>query len=188
MKCWCNLMRDDFKKFCSALRYLNLDLKNPREDYQTRFILQKMAYILKVLGFSLNYDFNLYIHGPYCRILTEDYYNNPKLIENQNQIPEFDQIEKNILEKIKKHVLGHKLAKEHLSEFLETVATILFFKVNEPSLLDDDIFAKTKEEKYYLKDWMITVGINVVKKLLFHHDFVTEEVKKEIDTWNLAND
>ncbi|MHA1328372.1 MAG: hypothetical protein ACTSRH_13805 [Promethearchaeota archaeon] len=50
-------MRDDFKKFCSALRYLNLDLKNPREDYQTRFILQKMAYILKVLGFSLNYDF-----------------------------------------------------------------------------------------------------------------------------------
>jgi len=80
------------------------------------------------------------------------------------------------------------LAKEHLSEFLETVATILFFKVNEPSLLDDDLFVKTKEEKSYLKDWMITVGINVVKKLLFHPDIFTEKVKEEIDIWDLAND
>ncbi len=78
--------------------------------------------------------------------------------------------------------------KEHFSEFLETLATIIYIKKKYPSFLDDDLFVYTKEEKPYLKDWMIIIGINVVKKILFSPDFLTEDVKREMELWDLEDD
>jgi len=179
---------EDFKKLCSALKYWNIDLEDPRKSYQTRFILQKLAYISKALGYPLKYHFILYIKGPYSSSLTADYFNYPNFVSNQDLIQKFTKDEEIILKNVQKNIFEHGLMKEHFSEFLETLATITYIKKKYPSFLDDDLFVYTKKEKPYLKDWMITIGINVVKKILFSPDFLTEDVKREMELWDLADD
>ena len=55
-------------------------------------------------------------------------------------------------------------------------------------MLDDEIFVKTKEIKQHLKESLIVIAINTVKKLLFKPEFLTDKVKEEIDLWDKAED
>ena len=181
-------MSEDINIIISALKYWNIDLKRPDRDYSSRFKIQKLAYLCKSMGMSLNYKFTLYLNGPYSTSLTQDYYQAPKLIENLETDYKFDEKDLNILDKISEYVLNHPITLEYESEFLEAVATVRYLKNKYSDMLDDEIFAKTKEIKQHLKDSIIVLAINTVKKLLFKPEFLTEEARKEMDIWDKAED
>jgi len=181
-------MSKDFKKIISALKYWNIYLKRPDKAYGSRFKIQKLAYLCKSMGIPLNYQFTLYLSGPYSTRLTQDYFSAPQLVETLETDNVFDEKDIEILDKINEYVLIHPINNTYESEFLEAVSTIRYLKNRYPDMLDDEMFAKTKEIKQYLKDSIIVIAINTVKKLLFKPEFLTEEVQKEIDIWDKAED
>ncbi len=63
------------KVFLEALRK-SIDFKFNVNSFDHRLKLQKLVYIAKSLGVpKLEYDFNLYLRGPYSPELADDYYN-----------------------------------------------------------------------------------------------------------------
>ena len=53
-----------------ALNYLNVPID--LATFSKRFNLQKKIYLAQIAGVDLGYRFGWYIHGPYCKSLTED--------------------------------------------------------------------------------------------------------------------
>jgi uncharacterized protein YwgA len=49
-------------------------LSDGDDDLEARVRIQKVVYFLKRLGFDLGYEFDLYYHGPYSSVLSDDYY------------------------------------------------------------------------------------------------------------------
>ena len=58
------------------MEHLGVSAGAINRSFSTRFRLQKAAYLLKQLGCQAfcEYDFNLYIHGPYSPALAGRYY------------------------------------------------------------------------------------------------------------------
>ncbi|MHA1730042.1 MAG: hypothetical protein ACTSWY_15135 [Promethearchaeota archaeon] len=181
-------MSKDFQKIISALKYWKIHLERPDRVYISRFKIQKLTYLCKLMGIPLNYQFTLYLSGPYSTKLTQDYFNAPQLVETLETDYVFDDKDIEILDKINEYVLIHPINNTYESEFLEAVSTILYLKNRYPIMLDDEMFAKIKEIKQHIKDSIIVIAINTVKKLLFKPEFLTEEVQKEIDNWDKAED
>ena len=165
-----------------------MDLKRPDRDYGSRFKIQKLAYLCKSMGIPIKYKFTLYLNGPYSTSLTRDYFQAPKMVENLEADYKFDEKDLNTLDKISEYVLNHPITIDYEFEFLEAVSTVRYLKNKYSDMLDDEIFAKTKEIKQHLKDSIIVIAINTVKKLLFKPEFLTEEARKEMDIWDKAED
>lgn len=182
------MMSDDFKKIISALKYWNIYLDRPDRDYVSRFKIQKLAYLCKSMGIPLNYNFTLYIKGPYSTGLSQDYFKEPQLIETLETNYVLNEKDLEILDKINEYVLIHPITNNFEFEFLEAVSTARYLKNRYPDMLDDEIFAKIKEIKQHLKDSIIVIAINTVKKLFFNSELLTEEVRREIDIWDKAED
>ena len=177
-------------KILAALKYWDLHLNDPsyQSNFQSRKLLQKLTYICKSLKIQMDYNFSLYIHGPYCTALADDYYefhnNVPK--KSTTYEPENDEIE--IYKKIKEYIFSHSLYNRNRVEFLEAIATIMYLKDINPDLLDDEIFENTKINKPYLSDRIIIIANNVVKQLLFKPEYLTDELKEELELWDRAED
>jgi uncharacterized protein YwgA len=58
-----------------TLKRLGMNYKNPVGSLDERIILQKTIYLLKVLGYDLNYHFTWYIMGPYSPSLANQGFN-----------------------------------------------------------------------------------------------------------------
>jgi len=184
-------LNEDFKKVIAILRYLNLNLKNPKlaVNFQTRLIIQKIVFLSKFMKIKLdNYHFGLYKNGPYSPSLTADYYQNSELITTLEVEFTLTPKEVKVVEKIQNLVLKHPICIYHQGDFLEAVSTALHFKIYKENLMDDELFEKTKSEKPYISDKIIVIAINTVKKLLFKPEYLTEDIKKELDLWNNADD
>ena len=93
-----------------------------------------------------------------------------------------------LLEKINEYVLNHPLAGISKSEFIEAVSTVFHLRNTYPDKFDDEIFELTKDLKSHLSDSIIIIAINTVKKVLFKPEFLTEEIRKEIEIWDRAED
>jgi len=133
---------------------------------------------------DLYYNFSLYIHGPYCRALAEDYYENPSAIVNLKTDYILNECECQNADKIKEKILEHNFAGKYEAEFLEAVSTIIFLKQTSPNFSDDDIFEKVKSIKPHLKEYMIIIANNIAKELLFKPEYLTDEIKKELELWD----
>ncbi len=183
-------MYKDFKKLIELLRNLGLHFEDPSKDqnYEARFLLQKLTYIAKSLGMDLSYDFGLYLNGPYCPTLADDYYNNSHLVITMDSPYSLNIHESEILHLIKNRILSHPLNQNHRSEFLEAIATILFLKKNDPDLLDDEVFQRIKEIKGYISDKILIIALNTVKKLNFKEVYLTKDMQEELELWDRAED
>lgn len=179
-------MRKSFNKLIAILKYLEVPLEDPSSfrNFDSRFKIQKLAFLSKSLGIDLYHKFTIYIKGPYSSALASDYYQFPNSIIDLETSYALTQDEILILDKIRENVLYHDVANEYLDELLETVTTVLYFNKKDSEVLDDEIFARIKVIKPYLKEWMITIAINIAKKLLFKPEYMTEEIKKENELWD----
>jgi uncharacterized protein YwgA len=78
-----------FLTFLAEKCNFNFDLNS----FDHRLMLQKYVYIAKFFGWKHNYNYTLYIRGPYSRELADDYY---KI--NETNIPQLPKISDNFEE------------------------------------------------------------------------------------------
>ncbi len=184
-------INEDFKKVIAILKHLDLNLENPKRaiNFQTRLIIQKIVFLSKFMKIKLdNYHFGIYKNGPYSPNLTADYYQNSELITTLEVEVHLTPKEVEVVEKIQNLILKHPICIYHQADFLEAVSTAFYFKNYGENLMDNELFEKTKSEKPYISDKIIVIAINTVKKLLFKPEYLTEDIKKELDLWNNADD
>jgi uncharacterized protein YwgA len=60
----------------SIIHHAGLNSRDVQESFEARFRIQKLVYLLQHLSFrgKLNYNFSLYLRGPYSLGLASDYY------------------------------------------------------------------------------------------------------------------
>lgn len=183
-------MSQDLDKIIAGLKYWRFNLKNPKYDqnFQSRLIIQKLAFLCQFLGIKSRYFFTLYKNGPYSPDLTNDYYEYASQVANLDTDYRPTKKDVDVYDKIEKHVLSHPLNKDYQAELLEAVATVFYLKQFNPDYIEDDLFEKTKEEKPFIRDNIIIIAINIVKELMFKPEDLTDELKEELDMWDRAED
>lgn len=180
-------MKPSFKKIIAILKELDFSIEksdSPDISFNSRFKIQKLTYLAKALGIDLYHKFTIRVHGPYSHVLAQDYYNFPNAVINLETDYILNQSEKLIVNKIKDNILDNDIAKDYEFEFLEAVSTIVYLRLENPYYSDDDIFAVVKNLKPHLKEYMIITSNNVAKELLFKPEFLTDEIKRELEMWD----
>jgi len=136
-------MRDKTKlvRFLKSLKDEGI-IDFDKDSFVHRLKLQKYVFIAQKLGFHTNYNYSLYIHGPYSTSLADDYYS----------IGNFDS-EKPTRMKSK----FVKITKNKSKKWLELAATIIMIKerhdtINHNKLIDLVKSAKPLADKDYLLD------------------------------------
>lgn len=180
-------MKPSYKKIIALLKYLGFSIErsdSPAISFNSRFKIQKIAYLCKALGIELYHKFTIRVHGPYSHVLAQDYYNFPEAIVNLETDYTLNESERQTVNKIKEDILGHYLAEDYETELLEAVSTIIYLKEENPDFSDDDMFAMVKNMKPHLKEYMIIISNNIAKELLFKPEYLTDEIRKELDMWD----
>jgi len=181
-------MNKNFKKIIAGLIHMGIPIENPVDDYNTRFQFQKITYLIQSMGIELNYNFGIYLSGPYCSKLADDYYEFGKttgnLISDYNPLKE----EIEVFEKIKTNVFDKEIKDGRNLEFLETITTLIYLKEKNPTWTEDDFFNEIKQIKPHLSEYIIVIGFNTMKKLQFKQEFLSKEIKEEIKQWDSAED
>jgi hypothetical protein len=67
---------------------------------------------------------------------------------------------------------------------MEATATTIYLKQQTPQITDDDIFAELKRLKPHLTDSDKIIGITKSKALLFKAEYLSVEMKTEMDAWD----
>ena len=89
-----------------------------KRGFELRLRLQKAAYLLKKLKVEpfTNYEFNLYLYGPYSPKLAAEYFEGDKLGHEKPAVPVIDEEKRKLLE----WFIGHD------ARWLEIASSILF--------------------------------------------------------------
>jgi uncharacterized protein YwgA len=167
-------------KVIACLKYLQISPKiRDKKDYRGRFFTQKTAFLAKALGLNLTYSFTPYVSGPYSPGLACDYYANAGKVEALNSNYNLSTQEIEILDKIKSCSGIYDSM-----TLMEATATTIYLKKQTPQMSDDDLFVELKRLKPHLTDSDKLIGITKSKALLFKPEYLTDEIKKELDTWD----
>ncbi len=157
-------------KLIAYLKYLGFRFNT--SDFDSRFNVQKIAFILKSMGIDVNYRFHLWKHSPYCTLLSDDYYKYNTHFSDSDYI--ISKNEKRILNRFSKIMdMDQKL--------LESVSTIILLDLVYSNV--GVVIKKIKEIKPHLSDIEIIDGQNRAKELLFKDEFLTEELRNQILEW-----
>lgn len=183
-------MYNDFMRILAGLKYWNIRLDDPsyKSNFSSRIILQKLSYICQKMGLETNYSFNFYIHGPYSISLTNDYYHYHNNVPKMSTTYEPNNNEIKIFKKIEEFLFSHSVYCKKPIDLLEAATTIMYINEKNPDLLDDELFEKTKKNKQFLSDKTIIIANNIVKELLFKPEYLTDEIKDEIEMWDDVED
>ena len=151
---------------------------NIEEDFLTRFKLQKLAFLLRVLNNEEIADFNIYTHGPYSPQETTLYYDYAK---NTTQIK------------------GVSINKEQAAKLKEifsvndTViegATTLLYLIKTGNATWKDAYQKLKEAKPKLSLEELVDSVNLAKAFLLtkeRQEEIRKEAEKESKAWAEAS-
>lgn len=174
-------MVNNIDKVIATLRFL--ELKPDIESYKWRFLIQKTTHLAQSLGLQTNYYFTIYVAGPYSPSLAMDYYNHRDQVNSLQSDYELTSSDIEILSKIKACCdLYHDLS------LMECTSTIVHYMKAMPNMKDEDLFATVKSLKPYLSDSTCVIGISKAKELLFIPEYLTKELKKEMDEWEKVED
>lgn len=180
-------MLEDLEKVIASLKYLRM--KPKIDDYAWRFLIQKITYLAQALGMQTDYPFTIHVKGAYSYLLTCDYYEYAGKVSRLETSYLLTANDEMILDKIKSIVLEDCEVSDAANvrmQLLESVSTAVYQMKLNPQVLDDELFSKIKELKPYLSDYLVVVGINRAKALLFKEEYLTDELKKEIEEWDMA--
>ncbi|WP_337861173.1 hypothetical protein [Ferroplasma sp.] len=164
-------MNEDFAKLKSYADYIEFPFKVDGLD--SRILIQKMAYILENMGMNLHYYFTWWRHGPYSPPLANDYYEWSRGDNNIANVP-INEGEKQGLDLFKNIVDAN-------IPLLEAIATLMYKNYVYRDL--NEVLTLTKKLKPHPDDGIIIKAQNKAKELLFKPEYLTEELKKEINEW-----
>lgn len=158
-----------FKRLVAFLKVLEkkTGYKFTIETFEDRMRLQKLVYLAKHFGIDLEYNFTLYIRGPYSSELADDYYKIDR--EYDGEIPEI--LDELITEeKVDTFI---EFVKDKDTEELELIATLLMVLERHKPFLDslpeeerEDLVVKTIQDikPYFTKD-KILEAIREIEKV-----------------------
>ncbi len=192
-------MKKDYKKIMKLLNHLEIDVRNPSEEFLSRFFIQKFVYILKWLGIQFsNYDdYNFYLNGTYSPKLCQDYYNYLPLLDSGSKMGmetemgkemELQENDLEALEKYKQFILEHKFMEKSPYAFHEAISSIMYFQIKTPNLNENQIIDLVKNQKPHLSNKILIVSLNIIKKLQFKEEFITPDIQQEFNLWDQLND
>ncbi len=134
-------------------------------EFDNRLKLQKLIYIIQSSGLNLGYKFRLYLHGPYCTLLSREGFDMPLL--NEAKVAYFEDIEYE--KKIKKVIEFLGEYKAH-ADNMEIIASLIFFHKIFPKLEDSNIvnLVVNKDLKFNKREKIIKELLNkIIKSNIF---------------------
>ena len=147
-------------------------------DLDSRIWIQKVAYLLKVAGYGLDYVFVPYKKGPYSFGLKDDYYINRSDYETlaTDYKPGSSEIE--VLQKV-----GRSTDLRSTLRLQGTASAAMLILINQT--WDDGLLLQRlsawKSEVLSKEEMMLS--IDDAKRILFKDEFLTKEIKDEFDAW-----
>lgn len=170
-------MKPELEKAMAA--YEKLGIKVDVNDFDSKLMAQKIAYLLQRLGVALPYRFSLYVRGAYAPQLTKDIYENEL---GKKEKPRKDALTKKDLqavEKLRQHV-------DLQSTQLEVAATYDFLRRHD-DLSEDEAIARLKDLKPFIPEREVVVGIARVKQLFPEATSKDiESLREEMEPWERA--
>lgn len=158
-----------------------MNLKPNILEYRWRFLIQKTTYLAQALGLSTKYQFTPYVAGPYSPSLARDYYANSGRVNALATEYQLAQNETDLLQKIKECCdLYHDM------NLMECTSTVVYLLKELPEIREADLLAKIRKLKPFLNDSTHVIGISKAKELLFKSEYLTDNLKEEIDMWDRA--
>lgn len=122
--------------FIKALEDANI-LKFNKNRFNHRLKLQKYVYIANLYGLRANYDYSLYIHGPYSSELADDYYT---IEDFSNEEPM--QLDRRFI----------NLVNGKTERWLELASTIIMLNKRYPTITREDLIDLAKATKPYASE------------------------------------
>ncbi len=165
-------MVNKYDRLLAYLKYLNI--RPDVDNFDSRFMIQKVTYLLKSMGLGVDYDFKLRKHGPYGNVLAHDYYNNKEDFNNLRTDYELTDEEKEKLDLFSETVDKDK-------NIIESTATIIIMRLQYE--YEEAVIEQIKKIKPHLTKEDILSGINTARELLFKDEYLTSELRAEIKAW-----
>ena len=166
-------MPEKIKKLVAYFKFLNLKLE--LHKFHDRLELQKIAFLLKSMGISLNYEFGLYFSVVYSQELYADSVNFAREFYELKSDYQINEDERAVLERLKE-VLAEN------NEALDVAVLIIYKNITYENT--DKVVAKIKKIRPHVSEEDILDGKNVAKKLLFKPEYFTKEIKQELKLWD----
>ena len=162
-------METDREKLIAYLKFLNLPLDPSNSG--DRFRIQKMAFLLKNMGTELNYEFTFYQYGVFSQELyneSGDHKDDFALLRSNYKINDNERM---ILDKLRDDIPDNDL--------MEAITTIIYENIVYSDI--EEIIKRVKKLKPHLNDSIIISAVDLAKRFLFKNEYLTEEIKKEIE-------
>lgn len=169
----------DLDKITACLSFLGL--RPSMYSYRWRFIVQKIAFLAKSLGMDIDYDFTIYVAGPYSRELNCDYYPDEAKTKMDALQTDYALTPSDIL--VLERIRNCRGLLDNQS-LMEATSTAVYFMKQKPDISEDNLFMNLKWLKPHIGDSNRVLGITRAKELLFKPEFMTEEIKREMDDWD----
>jgi len=131
--------------FIKSLESINFKFNVNRFD--NRLKLQKFVYLAKRYGIDLDYNYNLYIHGPYSPELADDYYH----MEDDSPAESIELPEDFL-----------RLIKGKSERWLEFAATLVMIKERYPELDEKSMINLVRDNKPFAEEkelWDILIKL-----------------------------
>ncbi len=144
-------------KLAYLIKKLRIDINAIKEDtddgMDKRIKLQKIVYFAKLLGVDFDYNYSMYLHGPYSPELAKDYYSLSQVNVDEATVCEaIDKIYLRIEELYRKDTI-----------WLETAASVINVRKSNPDLdwnyivdhvynIKSDILAMNNKDSKYVEN------------------------------------
>ena len=145
------------------------DFKNKVEsNLDFKIKIQKFVFLAKYFGWNNSYSYNLYRHGPYSPVLTEDYYSNDLFDYTPLEISDLD------FDSLKSFIRDKSI------DYLESATTILLYKKFCGNISLDTAIEKLGEIKSYISPEIVEKSYYDVKDLKLTDKFVSRKVRRVV--------
>lgn len=146
---------DRLKKVIACMKEVG---KKPKVDsFEDKLVIQKTVYLLKLMGFSIEYPFSLYVRGTYSPQLTQELYERKAEVEGLHTDYDLSQRESKMLAQLSE-------ASNNLDPtMLEIMATYEYFIKNGRS--NKEALTELKQLKPFFSEAKVAVGVSRAKQL-----------------------
>jgi hypothetical protein len=167
----------DFNKLISFFN--KIDFQMDVDRFEDRLIAQKIACFIQLKGIDLRYPYNLYIRGPYSRLLAGDYYDHSEEFSDFTSNYRLNNEESQLITKLEG--LFHKSP-----SILEIGATYGYL-VTCINYTPINAYIEVKRHKKQFSGKKIAIGVSKAKEFLFEpsEDDINDLVQ-ETESWQNA--
>ncbi len=130
--------------------------------------IQKFVFLAKYFGWNNSYSYNLYRHGPYSPVLTEDYYSNDLFDYTPLEISDLD------FNSLKSFIRGKSI------EYLESATTILLYKNFNGNISLDSAIEKLGEIKSHISSQIVEESYHDVRDFKLSSKSVPRRINRVV--------